>query len=415
MSKNEEYKIYLVGGAVRDKLLGLPVNEKDWVVVGATPEILLSQGFKQVGKDFPVFLHPETHEEYALARTERKTAKGYYGFACDFSASVTLEEDLLRRDFTINAMAEDEAGNIIDPFQGQLDLKNKILRHVSLAFREDPVRILRLARFATRLFPIGFTIAPETHQLMCEMVEAGEIEHLVPERVWKEMSRSLKEDDPTQFIEVLRSCGALKRLWPELDKLWGIPQPAQYHPEIDTGIHVMMVLKMACQLTTDPITRFAALCHDLGKGSTPPEHWPSHRGHEELGVPLIQGFCSRYRVPTEYKDLATLVSRYHLHCHRALELKPKTLLTTLERLDVFRKPERFEKFLMACEADARGRLGFENIEYIKADRMRAAYQAAKSVDIQALMAEGTLTGEALKEKIHQQRVIAIKKILLYNQ
>lgn len=408
MSKDSQYKIYLVGGAVRDKLLGLYHEERDWVVVGATPLVLLAEGFKQVGRDFPVFLHPNTREEYALARTERKTAKGYYGFVCDFNASVTLEEDLLRRDFTINAIAEDIDGNIIDPYGGQEDLKNKVLRHVSLAFREDPVRILRLARFAARFFPLGFSIAPETHQLMCQMVEAGEIEHLVPERVWKEMYRSLKEKDPTQFIEVLRSCGALKILWPELNKLWGIPQPAQYHPEIDTGVHVMMALKMACHLSTDPLIRFATLCHDLGKGSTKPEDWPSHKGHEEWGVPLIQQFCKRYKLPTEYKDLAVLVSRYHLHCHKALELKPSTLLKTLEHLDVFRKPARFEQFLIACEADARGRLGFEDIAYPQADRMRLAAKAAKEVDISKIVAEG-YEGAVLKNKIHQQRVRAISR------
>lgn len=403
-----KYKIYLVGGAVRDKLLDLSVSEKDWVVVGATPEAMLAENYKQVGKDFPVFLHPKTHEEYALARTERKTAKGYYGFVCDFSDSVTLEEDLLRRDFTINAIAEDLNGNIIDPFKGRLDLENKILRHVSPAFREDPVRILRLARFASRFFPLGFTIAPETEALMREMIASGEIEHLVPERVWKEMSRSLEEKDPSQFIEVLRSCGALEVLWPELNKLWGIPQPIEHHPEIDTGVHVMMVLKMACVLSPDPVTRFAALCHDLGKGSTSVEHWPKHRGHEELGVPLIQSFCNRYKLPTEYRDLAILVSRYHLHCHRAFELKHTTLLSTLEHLDAFRKPERFEKFLIACEADARGRLGLENKPYPQANKMRAAFRAAKNVDIRPLIEQG-FTGEAIKQKIHQLRVMAIKE------
>lgn len=400
------YSTYLVGGAVRDKLLGLPVNELDWVVVGATPEMMLAEGFKQVGKDFPVFLHPNTHDEYALARTERKTAKGYYGFVCDFSASVTLEEDLLRRDITINAIAEDINGKIIDPYGGVDDLQNKLMRHVSPAFREDPVRILRLARFASRLYPLGFRIAPETERLMCEMVEAGEVDHLVPERVWKELSRSLEEADPTQFILTLRSCGALQVLWPALNTLWGIPQPPIHHPEIDTGIHTMMVLKTACDLTLDPMTRFAALCHDLGKGKTNPKDWPSHRGHEELGVPLIQQFCKHYRLPTEYKALAVLVARYHLHCHRAFELKPSTLLNTLERLDAFRKPERFEKFLIACEADARGRTGFEHNAYPQAQRMRMAYKAAKDADIQPVVAQG-YTGEVLKNKIHQVRVAAI--------
>jgi tRNA nucleotidyltransferase (CCA-adding enzyme) len=270
------------------------------------------------------------------------------------------------------------------------------------------VRILRLARFAARFFPLGFTIARETEALMREMVASGEIEHLVPERVWKEMSRSLEEKDPSQFIEVLRSCGALEVLWPELNKLWGVPQPAEHHPEIDVGVHVMMVLRMACALSTDPVTRFAALCHDLGKGSTPPEHWPKHRGHEELGVPLIQAFCNRYKLPTEYKALAVLVSRYHLHCHRAFELNHNTLLNTLERLDAFRKPERFEKFLLACEADARGRLGLENKPYPQANKMRAAFRAAKNVDIRSLIEQG-FTGETVKQKIHQLRVGAIKQ------
>lgn len=402
-------EIYLVGGAVRDKQLGVPVGEKDWVVVGATPEEMLSKGFKQVGKDFPVFLHPKTKEEYALARTERKTGKGYYGFETNTSKTVTLEEDLSRRDITINAMAETENGKIVDPFQGLTDLKNKILRHVTLAFKEDPVRILRIARFAARFVPRGFKIAEETLDLMRAMVEDGEVDALVPERVWQEMHRALGEPDPTQFFLSLKECGALQRLWPTLDKLWGIPQPATYHPEIDTGIHVMMALKMALKLSADKITCFAVLCHDLGKGITPKEEWPSHRGHEESGVPLIQEFCNRYKVPNEYRDLAILVSRYHLHCHKVFELKSSTLLTTLERLDAFRKPERFERFLLACEADARGRLGLENKPYEQADKMRRAFETAKSVDIKPFIEAG-LVGEALKQRIHQERVRAIDRM-----
>lgn len=405
----DNLKIYLVGGAVRDKLLRLPVKEKDWVVVGSTPEEMIARGFLQVGKDFPVFLHPETKEEYALARTERKIAPGYHGFQCNFDSNVTLEEDLSRRDFTINAIAEDEKGHLIDPFHGQQDLDKKIFRHVSPAFSEDPVRILRLARFFSRFAPMGFLIAPETYNLMRDMVQAGEVDYLVRERVWQEMERSLKEKDPTQFFMVLRSCDALIRLWPELDKLWSVPEKRQYHPEGNSGIHVMMALKKAAELTDDPVTRFAVLCHDLGKGETPAMEWPSHREHEERGVPLIDNFCKKYRVPNAYRDLAKLVSRYHLRCHKAFELTASTLLKTLEHLDAFRKPERFEQFLTACQADFNGRIGKENEPYPQAQRMREAFLAAKNVDIKSLIEEG-LTGEKLKEKIHEKRVRAIKKL-----
>ena len=401
-------QVYLVGGAVRDKLLGLKECERDWVIVGASPEALLAAHYKPVGKDFPVFLHPQTQEEYALARTERKTGKGYYGFKCYASPDVTLEEDLSRRDLTINAMAITEKGDIIDPFQGRIDIQNKILRHVSPAFTEDPVRILRVARFAARFAPLGFTVAPETLTLMRSMVASNEVDELVAERVWQEMHRALGEIDPTQFFLVLRACGALERLWPALDKLWGIPQPVEHHPEIDTGIHVMMVLKVAAKLSQEKLIRFAALCHDLGKSESPPDLWPSHRGHEERGVPLIQAFCKRYRVPKEYSDLAKLVSRFHLHCHRVFELKSITLLKTLERLDAFRQPERFEKFLLACEADARGRLGRETTPYPQADRMREALQFAKAVFIQPLLDLG-LSGAALGVRLHQQRARAIEK------
>ncbi len=400
--------VYLVGGAVRDKLLGLPQRERDWVIVGGTPDALLAQGYKPVGKDFPVFLHPKTQEEYALARTERKTGKGYYGFECYARPDVTLEADLSRRDLTINAMAATEEGSIIDPFQGQQDLKNKILRHVSPAFVEDPVRILRVARFAARFAPLGFTVAPETLDLMRTMVKANEVDALVPERVWQEMHRALGEMDPTQFFLVLHACGALQRIWPALDKLWGIPQPAQHHPEIDTGIHVMMALNIAAKSSQDRLTRFATLCHDLGKGESPQESWPSHRGHEERGVPLIQDFCKQYRVPKEYCDLAKLVSRFHLHCHRVFELKASTLLKTLERLDAFRQPARFEKFLQACEADAKGRLGHETTPYPQSDRMREALHVAKTVLIKPLVDAG-LEGGALGVRLHQQRVKAIEK------
>ncbi len=404
-------EIFLVGGSVRDKLLGLPHRgENDWVVVGSTEHEMLNQGFRRVGKDFPVFLHPETFEEYALARTERKKGKGYYGFECHASPDVTLEQDLSRRDLTINAIAEDVEGKIIDPYHGVSDLKKRVLRHVSPAFAEDPVRILRLARFAARFVPLGFTIAEETMDLMRKMVDAGEVDALVPERVWQEMQRALNESSPSQFILVLKECGALARLWPDLDKLWGVPQPEKHHPEIDTGIHVILALNMAAQLTQDPEVRFAVLCHDLGKGKTPKIEWPSHKGHEESGVPLIRDFCKHYRVPNNFRDLAVLVSRFHLHCHRAEELQASTLLKTLEKLDSFRKPERFEQFLLACEADAKGREGLENRSYPQADIMKRAYQAAKNVNIQDLVTQG-FQGEILGQKIHQLRVNAIKFII----
>lgn len=402
--------IYLVGGAVRDKLLGRPYQERDWVVVGSTEDEMLAAGYKRVGKDFPVFLHPETKEEYALARTERKKGKGYYGFECHASKDVTLEEDLARRDLTINAIAENSNGELIDPYGGQADLKHKILRHVSSAFSEDPVRILRLARFAAKLAPLGFKVSEETTALMKNMVEAGEVDALVPERVWQEMERALTEPEPSQFFLVLRSCDALAKIWPELNVLWGVPQKIEYHPEVDTGIHTMMALQQAVKLTPDSITRFAALCHDLGKGKTPSSEWPSHRGHEEKGVPLIQAFARRYRLPSEYRDLAIMVSRFHLHCHRAFELTAKTFIKTLERLDAFRQPERFEKFLIACQADATGRLGLEEKPYPQAQRFREVLQVAKAVDIQALIAAG-FEGGALGAKIHEARVKAIKEKL----
>lgn len=404
-------KIYLVGGAVRDKLLGRAYTERDWVVVGATEAEMLSAGYKRVGKDFPVFIHPETKEEYALARTERKKGKGYYGFECHASPEVTLEEDLARRDLTINAMAESEEGEIIDPYGGEADLEKKILRHVSPAFSEDPVRILRLARFAARFASLGFRVSEHTTELMKTMVEAGEVDALVPERVWQEMERGLKEPNPEQFFLVLRSCNSLAKIWPDLNALWGVPEKPEHHPELDTGVHVMMVLKRAAQLTRNPVTRFAAVCHDLGKGKTQTEALPSHVGHEEAGVPLIQHFARHYRIPHEYRDLAILVSRFHLHCHRALELTASTLVKTLERLDAFRQPDRFEQFLIACQADAQGRLGREENPYPQADRMREAYRIAKAVDVQALIEKG-FEGAVLGEKIHEARVKAIKRELI---
>jgi tRNA nucleotidyltransferase (CCA-adding enzyme) len=400
-------KTYLVGGAVRDKLLGLPIKEQDWVVVGSTPEEMISNNYLKVGKDFPVFLHPKTREEYALARTERKSGKGYYGFVCEFSPSVTLVEDLSRRDFTINAIAEDTEGKLIDPYHGVRDIQDKVLRHVSPAFKEDPVRILRLARFASRFVPMGFTIAPETWELLSEMVDSGEVDELVPERVFKEMDRALSETDPRQFFLTLRECGALKRLWPSLDTLWGVPQPEQHHPEIDTGIHTMMALQIACQLSSDPVVRFATVCHDLGKGATPESQWPSHKGHEERGVPLIEAFCNQYRIPSEYRELSVLVSRYHLHCHKIFELRANTIIKLLESLDAYRKPDRLEKFILVCTADARGRLGLENREYPQADHLRELHTHSKVVDVKSLIDKG-YDGAKLGERIHQERVNKLK-------
>ena len=356
-------KTYLVGGCVRDQLLGRPIIDKDWVVVGATPSQMLQQGFLQVGKDFPVFLHPQTKEEYALARTERKSGPGYYGFECNFDPNVTLEEDLQRRDLTINAMAIDENGTIIDPFGGQRDLKNKTLRHVSIAFMEDPVRILRIARFAARFAHLGFTIAPETMRLMEQMVDNGEIDALVPERVWQEMCRALQEERPEVFFNTLRECGALAVIFPELDRLWGVPQKAEYHPEIDTGVHVMLALQQAVKITEKPEVRFAVLCHDLGKGITPAYQLPGHPGHEERGVELIRNWCNKYRVPNAFKDLAIKVSRWHLHAHKVKELRPQTLVKLFQGLDAFRNPSILQDYIIACQADATGRAGKQESPY----------------------------------------------------
>lgn len=402
-------EIYLVGGAVRDGLLGVPVQERDWVVVGATPDELLARGFRPVGKDFPVFLHPNTHEEYALARTERKTAPGYYGFSVHAAPDVTLEQDLLRRDLTINAMARDAQGRLIDPYRGACDLETRWLRHVSPAFAEDPVRILRLARFSARYAPLGFQIAPETMDLMRTMVASGEVDSLVPERVWAETVRALGESQPERFIETLRECGALARIFPELDQLFGVPQPAAHHPEIDTGVHTLLALVQAVRLGADAVARFAVLVHDLGKGATPPEEWPRHHGHEQRGSDRIRTLCQRLRVPNMYRELGVLTARYHTHCHRALELRPKTLLNTLQGLDAFRKPQRFEQFLIACEADARGRTGLENRDYAQAEFMRQIYRAAATVQARPLLAQG-LTGLALAEALQRERLAAITQI-----
>jgi tRNA nucleotidyltransferase (CCA-adding enzyme) len=402
-------KTYLVGGAVRDEILGRHYTEKDWVVVGATVDDMLAAGFQQVGKDFPVFLHPETKEEHALARTERKTAAGYKGFEVHASPDVTLEEDLIRRDLTINAIAKDENGQLVDPYHGIDDINNRILRHVSEAFAEDPVRILRVARFMARFAHLGFTVASGTLKLMRQMVAAGEVDALVPERVWQEMQKALSEKTPTAFITTLRDCGALARIMPELDCLWGVPQPEEHHPEIDTGIHTMMVLEQACKLSDNPQVRFAALVHDLGKGITPNDEWPSHINHEENGVTLVQQLCKRLRIPNDYRDLAVHTSRYHLHYHRALELKAATVVKTLERLDAFRKPDQFENFLLACEADARGRPGFENKDFPQGEFFRQALAAARNIDINTLREQG-YENQALAEKIREARIKEVKKI-----
>jgi tRNA nucleotidyltransferase (CCA-adding enzyme) len=398
-------QIYLVGGAVRDNLLGNPVQERDWVVVGATPQEMLALGYRPVGKDFPVFLHPQTHEEYALARIERSTGKGYTKFVCDASPHVTLEEDLLRRDITINAMAQTPDGKIIDPFGGQQDLKNKLLRHVSPAFSEDPVRILRVGRFAARY---GFDIAPETWHLMREMVRSGEVNALVPERVWQELVRALGEPQPQRFFEGLRECGALEILFPEIDVLFGVPNPPKWHPEIDTGIHVMMVLTQATRLSPEPIVRFAALLHDLGKGVTPMSQWPSHHGHEELGIPLVKAVAARYRIPRDFVDLALLTSQHHGSCHKAFELKANTIVKLLEHVDAFRRPARFEQLLLACKADCRGRPGSEEQPYPQAPYLLAMQQVAAQVSVQLLLERG-LQDKALGEALHQERVNAVKK------
>lgn len=397
---------YLVGGAVRDSLLGYPFSEKDWVVVGATPEQMAALGFTSVGKDFPVFLHPETKEEHALARTERKTAPGYTGFAFHCAPDVSLEEDLQRRDLTINAIAMTETGDLIDPYGGAGDIARKQLRHVSAAFAEDPVRILRVARFAARYHHLDFQVAPETRQLMQQMVKEGEADHLVAERVWKEMSRALGENHPEVFIQTLRDCGALARLMPELDALFGVPQTPKHHPEIDTGVHSLMCLTQASRLTEQVAVRFAALMHDLGKALTPPEQWPRHIGHEALGIAPVKALCARLTVPNDCRDLALLCAEFHLLVHRAEELRPARIQQLFVQTDAYRRPERFAQLLLACEADARGRTGFEHRPYPQADYLTGALAAANRVDIKALLAQGH-QGAQLGEQIEREKVNAI--------
>ena len=402
-------KTYLVGGAVRDEILGYPFKERDWVVVGATVDDMIAAGYQQVGKDFPVFLHPETKEEHALARTERKTAAGYRGFEVHASPDVTLEKDLIRRDLTVNAIAKDDNGEFIDPFNGIDDIENKILRHVSNAFSEDPVRILRVARFMARYAHLGFNIAEETMDLMKSMVSVGEVDALVSERVWQEMEKALSEKTPMRFVETLRECGALKRILPELDCLWGVPQPEEHHPEIDTGIHTMLVLEQACILSDDTQVRFAALVHDLGKGTTPEKDWPRHIDHESRGAELVKNVCERLRIPNEYRDLAERTARFHLHYHRALELKPATVVKTLVQLDAFRNPNRFEKFVLASEADARGRPGYEDKDFPQGDYLRQALIAAKNIDVTELRKLG-YENQKLANKINDARVIAVTEL-----
>ncbi|WP_226648971.1 multifunctional CCA addition/repair protein [Microbulbifer variabilis] len=399
-------KIYLVGGAVRDKLLNRPVTERDWVVVGTDAEHMRSLGYSPVGKDFPVFLHPQTGEEYALARTERKSGHGYGGFTVNATADITLEEDLLRRDLTINAMAETEDGELIDPYKGQEDLQARLLRHVSPAFSEDPLRVLRVARFAARYHHLGFTVAKETMALMRQMVAAGEVEYLVAERVWKEVSRALTEPDPDIFFRVLRECGALTILLPELENLFGVPQPPRHHPEVDTGEHVLLALHTA---PAELPVRFAVLLHDLGKGLTPDETLPSHTGHESAGVPLVQAVCERWRTPKELTALAIGVCEYHLHCHRAFELRPQTLMKMIRNLDALRRPERFENFLLACEADARGRQGLEDRDYPQVNYLRAARKAAAAVTAEELIKQG-YQGAKLGQALDRERIKAIAKV-----
>lgn len=400
-------EMYLVGGAVRDHLLGFEQQDRDWVVVGATPADLLARGFKPVGNDFPVFLHPQTGEEYALARTERKTAKGYHGFQFQASPDVCLEDDLARRDLTINAMAQAADGSLIDPYGGQNDLQQRTLRHVSPAFVEDPVRILRVARFAARFAPLGFTVASETLQLMRDMVAAGEVDALVPERVWQEMVRALAEPAPECFIQVLRDCGALAVLFPEINQLFGVPQRADYHPEIDCGIHTLMVLQQAVKLSPEPEVRFAALTHDLGKGVTPADILPSHYGHEAQSRRLVVTLCERYKIPNRFRELAEHVAQYHTHIHKGFELLPKTLLKVLEATDAFRKPERFGQLLLACEADSRGRLGFEERAYPQVAFYHELLAACQAIDVQAIIQAG-FTGVQIKEELHKQRRGAVR-------
>lgn len=399
-------EIYLVGGAVRDELLGLTPKERDWVVVGSKPEDLLARGFRQVGASFPVFLHPDSGEEYALARTERKQGHGYHGFTVDFHPGVTLEEDLARRDLTINAIAKDADGGLVDPFGGQRDLQSRTLRHVSEAFSEDPLRVLRVARFAARFAPLGFTVHPSTLALMQEMVTSGELAHLVPERVWAEIEKAMSAAQPAVFIEVLRACGALAAILPEVDCLFGVPQPARYHPEVDTGIHVLMSMNQAAAMGASAEVVFSLLLHDLGKGLTPESLLPSHTGHEKSGVPLVDAVCTRLCAPGAYRDLALKVCELHLRCHRLLEARPSTVMKLIEDADLLRRPERVDAFVLACEADYRGREGMVGRSYPQGDRLRSALRAVLAIRARDLDTEG-LDGKEIGERLRQARISAI--------
>ncbi|MCX7070725.1 MAG: multifunctional CCA addition/repair protein [Gammaproteobacteria bacterium] len=400
---------YRVGGAVRDRLLDRPVLEHDWVVTGATPEEMVALGYKPVGKDFPVFLHPQTKEEHALARTERKSGRGYHGFTVYAAPDVTLEQDLIRRDLTVNAMAEDETGALIDPYGGVADLNARLLRHVSDAFAEDPVRVLRTARFHSRYAYLGFSVAADTLALMRQMVEAGEVDHLTPERVWKETERALMQPQPSLYFTTLRECGALARLMPELDALFGVPQPAKHHPEIDTGLHVMLTLDCAARCNAPLTVRYAALCHDFGKALTPAEILPSHYGHEASGVPCVEAFSARLKVPADCRELALHVCREHLLVHQARELTPGTLMQLLERLDALRRPARFEEFLLACECDARGRTGLEDRDYPQPLYLREALKRAQAVQVASVTADG-YAGAAIGAELRTRRIKALKTL-----
>ena len=407
-------KVYLVGGAVRDQLLGLPVKDRDWIVVGAIPSTLLSLGYQQVGKDFPVFLNPKTKEEYALARTERKSSAGYTGFICDFSPTITLEQDLIRRDLTINAMAQSEDGEIIDPYGGKQDLENRILRHISPAFSEDPLRVLRVARFAARYHSLGFKIASETLALMVELAQSEELQHLTAERVWLETEKALNEKNPEIYFETLHKTGALRVLFPEIDALYGVPNPVKHHPEVDSFIHTMLVLKQAVNLTeNNPIlnksaVRFAAICHDLGKALTPQNILPHHYGHEQAGIKPTRSLCKRLKVPSYFQELAELTCEFHTHIHKAFELRAETVITLFNRFDVWRKPQRFQEFLQVCLADTRGRTGFENKDYPQINYINQLLQAANEVDVQQIIADG-FEKQEIRNELTKRRILAIKQ------
>lgn len=399
-------KIYLVGGAVRDSLLDLPISDRDFVVVGATPEEMLAQGYQQVGKDFPVFLHPKTHEEYALARTERKTGSGYTGFSCYSAPDVTIEDDLLRRDLTINAIAQDTTGQLIDPYHGIDDLNNRVIRHVSAAFSEDPLRVLRVARFAARYYQYGFNVAPETMALMADMASSGELSHLTAERVWTETQKALMSHDPQVYFAILRECGALSVLFPEIDSLFGVPAPQKWHPEIDTGIHILLVMKMVARLSDDIDVRFAALCHDLGKALTPTDVLPSHPNHGEAGIPLIEQLCERLKVPTSARDLARLAARYHDKIHVINRLTAAELVQIFDGLDSWRKPERIAQLSLVSEADARGRKGLEQQTYPQAEYLRQAFEVAQSVSVKPIIEAG-FQGPHIREELTRQRIARV--------